>query len=218
LAAIRTGTCLRRWKDGHPDEIVDHPLPDPDELNAAIPMSEWELGVDGKTPRPPWEYTFKVSLVNLNTGEFFVFASATVGAGIAYDKLRDAVIAMRALRGGEPVVPVVRLSSKPMKTRYGMKSRPSFDIIDWKTPSGPAALPIAPLQLPNGAAPSSSALPEPSNSNSETALPQAKPPGKMTIESGRSNRSNNAASASVYDDLEKRRPDLRQDLNDDLPF
>jgi hypothetical protein len=74
LAAIRTGTCLRRWKDGHPDEIVDHPLPDPDELNAAIPMSEWELGVDGKTPRPPWEYTFKVSLVNLNTGEFFVFA------------------------------------------------------------------------------------------------------------------------------------------------
>jgi hypothetical protein len=216
LAAIRTSTCLRRWKDGHPMEIVDHPLPDPDELNAAIPMSEWELGVDGKTPRPPWEYTFKVSLVNLNTGEFFVFASATVGAGIAYDKLRDAVIAMRALRGGEPVVPVVRLSSKPMKTRYGMKSRPSFDIIDWKTPGGPAALPTAPLQLPNGAA-SSAATPEPSNSNGETAPPRGGR-GRMTIESGRSNRSNHVASASVYDELEARRPDLKPVLDDDLPF
>jgi hypothetical protein len=81
LAAIRTSTCLRRWKDGHPMEIVDHPLPDPDELNAAIPMSEWELGVDGKTPRPPWEYTFKVSLVNLNTGEFFVFAARLSAQG-----------------------------------------------------------------------------------------------------------------------------------------
>ena len=38
---------------------------------------------------------------------------------------------MRALRGAN-VVPVVELSAKPMKTKFGMKQRPHFKIIDWR--------------------------------------------------------------------------------------
>ena len=46
-------TVLRRWKEKRPEYISEHPLPDPDELNKAIPIAEWETGLDGK-PRRPW--------------------------------------------------------------------------------------------------------------------------------------------------------------------
>jgi hypothetical protein len=38
---------------------------------------------------------------------------------------------MRKLRG-EHVVPVVELSAKPMKTQFGTKQRPHFNITDWR--------------------------------------------------------------------------------------
>jgi hypothetical protein len=37
---------LRRWKANVPDYIRDKPLPDVETLNAAIPRSEWEKGLD----------------------------------------------------------------------------------------------------------------------------------------------------------------------------
>ena len=53
LLVVGVNEILRRWKDKLAEYIVEKPLPDPDELNAAIPVQEWEAGVDGK-PRPPW--------------------------------------------------------------------------------------------------------------------------------------------------------------------
>ena len=42
---------------------------------------------------------------------------------------------MRALRGRYHF-PVVELSSRTMKTAYGQKQRPEFEIIDWRDLSG----------------------------------------------------------------------------------
>ena len=42
---------------------------------------------------------------------------------------------MRALRGAR-VVPVVRLTHRPMKTFVGMKHRPEFEVVDWRQLGG----------------------------------------------------------------------------------
>ena len=40
---------------------------------------------------------------------------------------------MRMVRGAR-VMPLVNLGERPMKTKFGMKTRSHFEIVDWKTP------------------------------------------------------------------------------------
>ena len=51
-------------------------------------------------------------------------------ARIAIEQLDEKVATMRLLRGAH-VVPVVKLSHRPMKTFVGMKHRPHFEILDF---------------------------------------------------------------------------------------
>jgi hypothetical protein len=184
---IAVDEVLQRWKDDKPETISDKPLPDPDLLNASIPVAEWETGLDGQ-PRKPWEHTVQVYLVHPGLGEFYTYSSATYGGHIAYDILKQSVVTMRALRGAR-VMPLVELTERPMKTRFGLKNRPHFHIMDWKTPGGGAALSPAPptLQLPSAAAPSSAApepAPTPTPASSPTpAPPPARPRTKSRIKS-----------------------------------
>ncbi len=138
MLAISTAICLQRWPEGErPENIVkqpNKPLPDIDELNAKIPEAEWELGLNGK-PEPPWKLCFIVYLVNPVDAGVFTFINSTVGARIAFDRLKTKVVTMRQLRG-ECVVPLVRLDSKPMKTQCGQKMRPDFAIVDWRQLGG----------------------------------------------------------------------------------
>jgi hypothetical protein len=117
-------TALQRWKDQRPENILDKPLPDPQELNAAIPIKEWELDMTGR-PRPPWEKVYAIYLVNLTTGTLYSYVSGTVGARICYEQLQESVYVMRALRGAK-VLPLVNLEQRQMKTEFGMKSRPHY--------------------------------------------------------------------------------------------
>ena len=134
LLVLAIDTALQRWQGNKPTVMRDKPLPDPESLNVAIPKHEWEEGIDGK-PRPPWAHVVVVYLVNPLTGEIYTYVSATTGAHIAHDQLREAVITMRALRG-QRVMPVVNLSEKPMKSQFGMRKRPAFAIVGWKSPGG----------------------------------------------------------------------------------
>jgi hypothetical protein len=43
MLVIGYTTVLRRRKDKKPEYITEHPLPDPKQLNAAIPVEEWEM-------------------------------------------------------------------------------------------------------------------------------------------------------------------------------
>src|SRR5262245_63076661 len=76
MLVIGYTTVLRRWVNKKPEYIVEHPLPDPKLLNDAIPVTEWEVGLDGK-PRPPWALTFVIYAVDLKTGALFTYASST---------------------------------------------------------------------------------------------------------------------------------------------
>jgi len=130
LNRIRAVQCWREQK------IVDciaqkdkEPLPDVEELNAKIPESEWELGLDGK-PRAPWQNVWGFYLCSPQDASVYTFINGTIGSRIAYDKLNDRVEMMRALRGAN-VAPVVKLDSRPMKTQFGTRLRPELTIANW---------------------------------------------------------------------------------------
>jgi hypothetical protein len=136
LLVVGTDAILQRWKDGKPEVIRDRPLPDPDDLNAAIPVDQWETGIDGQK-RPPWADTVVVYAIDPATGAFFTYVSSTTGGRIAVDHLQESVEGMRMLRG-DRVLPLITLGERPMKTKFGVKSRPHFEIAGWKETTGPA--------------------------------------------------------------------------------
>jgi hypothetical protein len=144
LVALSTTTCLQRFpKDGGPPETIakaaGEKLPNPADLNAKIPETEWATGLDGK-PRPPWAKNWVVYLLDPKTAEVFTFINSTAGARIAVERLEERVRTMRALRG-DAVVPIVELTHVPMKTQWGTKKRPEFKILDWRELGGAAAVP-----------------------------------------------------------------------------
>jgi hypothetical protein len=177
------------------------------------------------SPPPPWpdDDEFKPALGcwmwNPTLGEVRFETNAAIAreAMLAvWDAGKDAPEAAAAL---QPVVQFVSSVAKTIKSVSKTFQSRVIKIIGWvernqvpgwaerePTVSPPKAL----MALPTAAAPAI-----------ETQIKKSakpKPSGKTTIESGRSNRSDNAKSSGVYDDLEKRRPDLKRDPSDDLPF
>jgi hypothetical protein len=133
LLAVKVLALVQRWKgEKVVEKIVKQPsgtLPKLADLNARIPVKQWEKNLDGK-PRPPWEHCVVLYLLCDATAEKFTYASATIGAHIAIEELKDRVTWMRKLRGGT-VCPLVKLSAKPFKTKFGMRTRPHFAITGW---------------------------------------------------------------------------------------
>ena len=137
LLALATARANQRWQLKEPvDTVVDTGtgLPDVDELNAKIPRTEWEPGLDGQ-PRPPWQLQYVVYLLDPADASIYTFINSTVGASIAWDRLVGRVSWMRALRGAA-VFPVVTLDSRSMKTKVGSKQRPEFSIVNWRDLGG----------------------------------------------------------------------------------
>jgi hypothetical protein len=138
VIALGTRRGVRRWKDHEIiDEIVDPPLPDCDELNAAIPESEWEMGPDGN-PQRPYSVWHAVYLLNPLKATLYSYLNNTVGASIAVGRLESSLTWMRAMRGNN-IFPVIQLADAPMKTRFGMKRRPHFEIVEWRELGGASA-------------------------------------------------------------------------------
>jgi hypothetical protein len=144
LLVVGTTRALQHWEARMPIttiiERAGEPLPDIEELNAAIPEQLWELGLDGK-PRPPWILQSVVYLLDVADASSYTYLNSTAGARIAVERLAERVNRMRMLRSAR-VLPLVNLDAKPMKTKFGTKARPEFAIIDWKDFSAAAqALP-----------------------------------------------------------------------------
>jgi hypothetical protein len=148
LLAVATNKVLQRWHDQRVIETIDQkPLPDVELLNEAIPKEQWELGPNNE-PRPPWQVTYVLYLLDPKICEKFTYANSTIGAKIAVTTLADKVTTMRKLRGAN-VVAEIELAAKPMTTRFGVKQRPEFRILKWVNlgPGGGApALIEAPAQ------------------------------------------------------------------------
>jgi hypothetical protein len=102
-------------------------LPDIEKLNAAIPEDQWR--VFHGTPQPPWTIEHVVYLLDPNDASLFTYLNNTYGAKRAWERLRDKITWMRAMRG--EVLPIVELGSAVLKTDYGKKIGPSFKPINW---------------------------------------------------------------------------------------
>jgi len=96
---------LQRWQGGLPGVIDETPLPDPDLLNSAIPVEEWELDMN-KQPSPPWKRTYVVYLTDPIGAGTYTFITATVGGRMAFEALEEAIETKKMLVGGG-VLPLV---------------------------------------------------------------------------------------------------------------
>jgi hypothetical protein len=141
---------VQKWINQLPVETTvleaGQKFPDLEALNEAAPKTEWAEGPDGK-PRGPWQAQYIVHLLDPKTMDRFSYATGTTGGGIAVRDLRDKVQWMRRLRG-QNIYPVVTLSDKFMKTRFGGRQRPHFVIVRWIALGGDnvTALPAPPLR------------------------------------------------------------------------
>jgi hypothetical protein len=184
-----------------------------------------------KQPSPPWKRTYVVYLVDPIGAGTYTFVSATVGGRICFERLEEVIETKTILAGGD-VLPLVSLGEKPMKTNFGMKSRPALEPVSWRTRgNGAGLLPASPpLQLLDEAATPEAPAAEPEPAKhvpvAETAPPAGRKPGSITVNgkpAGKSkdwSKDTGPASAQgkskIRLETEARRPDLKQNLDDDL--
>jgi hypothetical protein len=119
--------------EGPPESFFvdeDNPASRVDELNDRIPQENWRIGLSG-TPEAPWKLNAVIYLVNESDGATYTMINSTVGLRIAVEHLCSQVEITRKLRGA-PMLPIVKIGNTLMKTRFGTKARPSFDVVGWK--------------------------------------------------------------------------------------
>jgi hypothetical protein len=135
LLVAGVAKVAQRFHDDAPVESIferpDGPRVHLDELNARVPRDEWPLGFDGN-PRAPWQMNHAVYFVDEVDGSSYTMINSTVGMRLAFSDLCEKIQTMRMLRNAK-VLPIVTIGSVLMKTRFGQKARPSFDIVEWKT-------------------------------------------------------------------------------------
>jgi hypothetical protein len=217
------------------DEIIDKPLPDLEQLNAAIPKSEWEPGPDGH-PSPPYSHQYCVYLLDPHDGQFFTLMNRTVGMKMLWESLAERWEVMRHLRGAD-VIAVVNLATRPFRTaKWGIKYRADLKILEWRkpgsgggdrlagpvaprpqlppAPSGPSAQTStpAPAPTPTPGAPTSPDAPPPPRRSANPPAPSPPPPVRPAP-SGEQKKTDGLA---FLDEVKP--PTLREELNDDLPF
>jgi hypothetical protein len=148
-----TGTAVgnQRFIDNVSELILKEPgkpLADVDDLNEQVPQDEWEEGLDGK-PRPPWQRVYLIYLVRKHDASSMTFISGTAGARIAFNKLTSQIHNMRIFRGTN-VAPLLKLSAKPMKTSFGTKMRPDFEVIEFREIGGGGGQSVPQIESPKG--------------------------------------------------------------------
>ena len=135
-------TAWVHWKDGKPTHKITHTgqtHPYREDMGD-LDQAEWPIGIGG-TPSDPHKDTRYVYLINLRSGKTYTFITDTIGGRQAVGELKDAIGIVRQARPG--ALPVVQLATGSMKSRYGMRPKPSFEIVEWRggTPAAPAQAP-----------------------------------------------------------------------------
>jgi hypothetical protein len=129
-----TGYALQRWVDGLPVIILKEPgksLPNPDDLNADIPMKDWPIGKFTGQPEPPWKLVAFAYLLRLPSLAEYTHINSTWGTRICIRELRQSIRNMCRWRGPN-AVPIVRLTSVIMPSKkYPGRFRPELEIVKW---------------------------------------------------------------------------------------
>ena len=144
FVVVRIIMAVQRWIDERPADgsrvlAPYEDFPDTDKLNAEAPREEWREKFGKEVG--PWENTWAVYLIDKKTFLAYTYPTPTntVGGDRAVRELRGSVSLARRFHG-ENLFARVRLSSTPMRTQYGGRQRPFFDIIGYETGSERAPL------------------------------------------------------------------------------
>jgi len=133
LVAVDVGRVVQKWQDQQPVETIilepHQKFPDIQEMNEKVPREDWVEGPDGQ-PRGPWQAQHILYLLDPKTMDKYTFPTGTTGGRIAVGELRDKLVSMRQLRG-PGVYPLVSLGDTFMKTKWGGRQRPHFQIVRW---------------------------------------------------------------------------------------
>lgn len=119
-----------KWQDGeiveqHVVRVVDDPKRPPREEMGDNDPTEWE-----DKDKDPWSYQNYLPMEDVETGEFVVFSSSSIGGKIAIEKLCNHMA--REIKAGRKCgLPKIMLATKPMQTRFGERTRPDFPISTW---------------------------------------------------------------------------------------
>jgi hypothetical protein len=131
LATLAVIAYWQRWDNQKSVEIkVREPggvLPDRHELSHADP-SQWPIGPSGDR-QDPWQDTRAVYMADPATAKAYTFITTSMGGHEAVRALSGQITRMRVARPG--AVPIVELRSAEMKTRYGLKSKPVLEVVEW---------------------------------------------------------------------------------------
>jgi hypothetical protein len=137
LVAVSTTAAWVKWKDGKPVEYrirdAGHAMRHRETLGDED-ESEWEVGPDGR-PKDPWQNTRFVHLIDLKTAAEFTFSTSSFGGRRCVEDLGGQISKMRAAHPG--ALPIVNLSRAMMDTKYGRKTRPVLEVVDWKRSFSP---------------------------------------------------------------------------------
>jgi hypothetical protein len=143
---IKIVKAKQKWIGGQPVETyvlpAYEPITDIEVLNkAALPEEMTEKF--GKMVGP-WDWSYVAYLIDPKTSQIFTYPTNTEGGGQAIRDLRETVGMARRMHG-DGVYPRVRLGDTFMKTRYGGRQRPAFDILGYEELGAPAptALPAS---------------------------------------------------------------------------
>jgi hypothetical protein len=132
LVALATVAMWQRWQGGKVAEI-EHREPGKF-LPARATLGHhdealWEKDTRGAA-KDPWANTRLVYLVHPVSAALYTFSTSSGGGRSAVSELGAAIKRMRAVHPN--AVPIVELRAEEMPTKHGMKSKPKFQIVDWK--------------------------------------------------------------------------------------
>jgi hypothetical protein len=148
LVAVGTTMAWVKWEDGKPIEhrvtVAGQIHPDRDDLPDQDD-SLWPPGVDGK-PADPWKDTRYLYFVNPRTGADYTFVTDSYGGRRAVGNLKSKINNVRMAYPG--AAPVIKLTTAPFKTQYGMKKRPEFEVVGWRNSDGDGSLATKPNDAP----------------------------------------------------------------------
>jgi hypothetical protein len=154
---IATGVTAE-WKFWKGKEVLDH-------KDASLPRvalghldeTLWEPGLDGR-PKDPWALMWRVDLLDPLTLDEYRFEGSNKGTIACVDEL---VVKVKKARTLDPrAAPIVVLSSRIMKTKFGQRLRPCLKVVGWQPPIKSLSSPGTPsLPSPNGSNDLSDAIP-----------------------------------------------------------
>jgi hypothetical protein len=138
--AVSIRAMVQKWVNDKPIETIiitpDEPAPDVEVLNQAADKSEWRTGPDGNLVGP-WKAQIAIGLLEPKSKELVTFVSGSTGGRIAARELEKQTALER--RFGNPrALPIVALSERTMKTKFGSRLRPHLNVVGWFGDHGPA--------------------------------------------------------------------------------